>query len=66
MKGILFTEEMFVAVVERRKTKTRRVMKPQPVAADAELPMKLLDYTNRLDSLRKEGYKLLLTIGDIQ
>jgi hypothetical protein len=29
-KGILFTEAMFHAVVEGRKTQTRRVMKPQP------------------------------------
>ena len=30
MKGICFTEEMFNAVIDGRKTQTRRIMKPQP------------------------------------
>jgi len=30
MKGILFTPEMIQAIVEGRKTQTRRVIKPQP------------------------------------
>ena len=29
-KGICFTEEMFNAVIDGRKTQTRRIMKPQP------------------------------------
>lgn len=31
MKGILFNTEMVMAILEWRKTETRRVVKPQPL-----------------------------------
>ena len=31
MKGIIFTEPLFLAVIEGRKTQTRRIVKPQPI-----------------------------------
>jgi len=34
MKGIIFTQEMFNAVIIGRKTQMRRIMKPQPIDGD--------------------------------
>ena len=34
MKGIMFTEAMFHATVEGRKTMTRRIINPQPICLD--------------------------------
>lgn len=58
MKGILFKSESIKAIIEGRKTQTRRVIKPQPIIAPTykELSLKDLEY---------DGFKPRYQVGEI-
>ena len=57
MKGILFKPEMIQAIVEGRKTVTRRVIKPQPIIAQTYKGLTLKD-------LEYDGFKPRYQIGE--
>jgi hypothetical protein len=57
MKGILFKPEMIQAIIEGRKTQTRRVIKPQPIIAQTYKGLTLKD-------LEYDGFKPRYQVGE--
>ena len=58
MNGINFTQAMFHAVIEGRKTQTRRIMKPQPICDEKGNPT--AEWENIIDC--KPRYKVCETL----
>ena len=58
MKGIIFSEAIFKAVIEGRKTQTRRIMKTQPIEVWDGVPIKSASDTIAIYKEIKLRYKV--------
>jgi len=61
-KPILFKTEMVKAIIQGKKTQTRRVLYPQP-KSDIILPAPLREYTDYLKKMKKKGFHNIVTQG---
>lgn len=62
---IIFTGLMVQAIMENKKTMTRRMLKPQPLRHDdiIKMPINLEDYSKEIKKWSKKGYRVIYTDG---